>query len=135
MQEYLELELQFFQSMIAEMDAPVLEFERFVFTDTGTLLMTWTDPSGRVEAIRQQCRGKFPGALNIKQPAILHTSLLRLLSGKPLDDYIRQKIVSTCEKWSAKCRGSQWQPNCAWYVIEKEFSTLEGHKVSIPWRS
>lgn len=134
MQEYLEKERQWCKTTVAAMPAPLLCFERFVFTDTGTLLMTWTDQSGQVDALRQKCKSKFPGSLNIKQSGILHTSMLRLLSIQPLDDYIREKIVETCEKWTEKVKGGEWEAEKMWYVMESEFSTLAGTREDMPFK-
>jgi hypothetical protein len=133
MQEYLEKERQWCRSTVAEMEAPLLCFERFLFTETGTLLMVWTDASGQVEELRRRCKHQFPGSLNIRQSSILHTSMLRLLSTQPLDDYSREKIVETCEKWTEKLKGAKWQAEKIWYVLEEEFSTLGGEREDMPF--
>ena len=134
MQGYLEEERQWCQATVATMRPPLLCFERFVFTETGTLLMTWTDKSGQVEELRRKCKAKFPGSLHIKQSGILHTSMLRVLSLQPLDEYIRQKIVDTCEKWTEKVKGGEWGPEKMWYVLESEFSTLAGSREEMPFQ-
>lgn len=130
----LESERQWCKATVAAMPPPLLCFERFVFTDTGTLLMTWTDKSGQVEELRQKCKDKFPGSLRIKQSSILHTSMLRLLSEQPLDEYIRQKIVDTCDRWTEKVKGSEWEAGKMWYVLESEFSTLAGSREDMPFK-
>jgi hypothetical protein len=133
MQEYLERERLWCKATAAATPAPLLCFERFVFTETGTLLMTWTDQSGQVEELRRKCKQQFPGSLNIKQSSILHTSMLRLLSTQPLDDYIREKIVETCEKWTEKVKGNMWEADRMWYVLESEFSTIVGEREDMPF--
>lgn len=134
LQEYLEKERKWCKNTVASMPAPVLAFERFIFTETGTLLMTWTDQSGQVEELRKKCKAKFPGSVHIKQSNILHTSMLRLLSTQPLDDYIREKIVETCDKWTEKLKGDLWETEKIWYVLESEFSTLAGTREDMPFK-
>lgn len=60
-QEYLDREFKMCQDNASACGHVHLEFERVVFTDTGTLLLTWTDPTGRIERLRAKFRKQFPG--------------------------------------------------------------------------
>lgn len=60
-QGYIEQELQICEGLASTCGHIKLDFERVVFTDTGTLLLTWVDPSGRIEPMREKFRAQFPG--------------------------------------------------------------------------
>lgn len=60
-QEILERELQICKDAASGCGRISLEFERVVFTETGTLLLTWTDSTGNIERLRAGFRTHFPG--------------------------------------------------------------------------
>lgn len=57
----MDKELQMCKDAASACGQIQLEFERVVFTDTGTLLLTWVDMSGNVEQLRARFRTDFPG--------------------------------------------------------------------------
>lgn len=63
MQGYLRKELKTVGALVAATPATslTLHFERVLLTDTGTLLMTWTNPSGEVARLRNRLAHTFPG--------------------------------------------------------------------------
>ena len=112
---------------IVKQAAPVtLTLERVLLSDTGTLLITWTNPCGSVWQLRQGFADAFPGSHSIEQPTIIHTSLFRMLSAVNPDSYTRRAINAVCEKWTAKLRGREWTAKHVWLVYETEFSTIAG---------
>lgn len=124
--EILERELQICKDAASGCGRISLEFERVVFTETGTLLLTWTDSTGNIERLRAGFRTHFPGAQRIPQSNIIHVSLLRVLCVQELDVYIRQKIDSVCSKWTTRLAGTTWEPDTLMHVCEECFSTIEG---------
>lgn len=80
----------------------------------------------QVEALRAACNLTFPGAPR-KQASIIHTTLLRVVSGAEL---LTQELITPIQAeldvWTTKLRGNLFRPSGLWYVIEDEFSTLHG---------
>jgi hypothetical protein len=63
LQAYLERERGISRDIAASTGPVRLLFERVVLADSGTLLLTWSNPCGKVWRMRQACREAFPGAL------------------------------------------------------------------------
>jgi hypothetical protein len=74
-----------------------------VLAPTGTLLMTWVDPSDGISAFRQAMAREFPGASD-RQAVIIHTTLMRVLTAAPLPRGAVRAIDEACEEWSRKVR-------------------------------
>ena len=77
------------------------------------------------------------GAQSIKQPDIIHTSLLRVLSPINPDEYTRKAIQRVCDKWTHKLRGTEWTAAHVWLVYETHFSTIKGtwHEMELSGKS
>jgi hypothetical protein len=99
---------------------PPPQLERVVFARSGTLLLTWTDvgSSGRgggdsssidssggggLLALRKRLRAAFPGA-SLRQPQTIHSSLLRVLTPRPLDEATVKALSEEAERWTQKVR-------------------------------
>ena len=100
----------------------------------GTLLITWVDPSGKVAELRQRLRGAFPGACT-RQAAIIHTSLLRVISDEQLNSESIMALQRVCESWSIKLKGRKMVPETMWWIYESEFSSIFGDKISLRLQS
>lgn len=132
---------------------PVLTFERVVMTDSGTLLMTWVDHTGRLELLRKRLRLTFPGGASTahalhcpqtltlwiqragatrSQAWIIHTSLFRVLTPVVFEATTRADIQRVCDDWTYKLAGTTWTPAYLWYILENEFSTIEGLRHVLP---
>uniref|UniRef100_A0A7R9VQP7 Uncharacterized protein n=1 Tax=Chlamydomonas euryale TaxID=1486919 RepID=A0A7R9VQP7_9CHLO len=118
---------------VARVASPRLVLDRVVMAASGTLLLTWVDPTGNVAALRESLHAAFPGACT-KQARIIHSSLLRVLSDEQLSSDDVRKVNDVCERWTAKLRGRCVSPPLAWWVNETEFSTIVGDRTLMPLR-
>lgn len=55
-------EWQHVKALLATLPPPTLVLDRVVLAPTGTLLVTWRNPDGRVAAFRRRMAAEFPGA-------------------------------------------------------------------------
>lgn len=69
----------------------------------------------------------FSGASS-KQSTIVHTTLCRIVSDKQLPGDVITNIDKLCAFWTQKLEGRQFSPSCLWWIIEKQFSTIEGDR-------
>lgn len=69
----------------------------------------------------------FPGASS-KQSKIAHTTLCRITSDSPLPSDVVSSVDAMCERWTAKLQGMRVVPDYLWWVIERQFSTIEGER-------
>jgi len=106
---------------------PRLLVERVAFARSGTLLLLFVEEGGKVRSLRRGLREALPGAPS-KQPNILHASLLRLLSPATLPADAVERVDRACDEWTKKLRGQAWEPEYLWYVLEREFATVNGEK-------
>jgi hypothetical protein len=130
----LALELRAMQQLVASTAAPTLLFERVLLATSGTLLMTWVDPQETVEKMRTAIWKRFPGSCK-KQPNIIHTSLARVASPGQLTPELRKQVDALCCSWTERLRGQQLSCSNAWFVFEQEFSTIQGDKHVLPFKS
>ena len=130
----LALELQAMQQLVASTPPPLLVLERVLLATSGTLLLTWVDPQETVEKMRTAIWERFPGSCK-KQPNIIHTSLARVASPGQLTPELRSTIGAACQRWTEQLRGQQLQCSNAWFVVEREFSTIQGDKHVMPFRA
>lgn len=128
--ELLDAETQAVTRVVKASKPPHLVLDRVVMANSGTLLITWVDPSGHVAEMRQRMRTTFPGAC-AKQASIIHTSLLRLLSDEQLSGETVKAVAELCARWTQKLRGKVLVPSATWWVDEHEFSTIVGDRVRI----
>jgi hypothetical protein len=100
------------------------QIERVLFARSGTLLVTWTEVhsaaanssssdsstggGGGILALRQRLRTAFPGA-SARQPQIIHSSLLRVLSPRQLDAATVKALSDEAERWTQKVRPASLQ--------------------------
>ena len=117
--------------------------DRVLLARSGTLLLTWTDPTGEVSHLRHQLVTRLPGATS-RQATIIHTSLARIVTPEALPSDVVQRIAAAAEKWTQVVRGQQQQqqqqqvvfvPDHAWWVIEEEFSTVVGNRVPMRFKA
>lgn len=121
-------------------------------TRSGTLLLGWIDPSGTLAALRQQLGLAFPGASS-KQSNIIHTSLLRIITtpqqqqqqlaaavaaGGSSDPRVQQlpaavvtALSELCEGLTQRYRGLQLRVCQLHWVVEKQFSTVQGQQLPV----
>ena len=62
-----------------------------------------------------------------KQPAIIHTTLLRMLSPQQLGAEQRQAISAHCGKLTAQLTGRKLICRSLWWLIEESYATVQGH--------
>mmetsp|Transcript_13786 Transcript_13786/g.29733 ORF Transcript_13786/g.29733 Transcript_13786/m.29733 type:complete len:359 (-) Transcript_13786:849-1925(-) len=110
--------------------SPMLVLDRVVMANSGTLLITWTDPSGYVEDLRQRLKTAFPGATS-KQASIIHTSLMRIVDSEQLTPGVVAAVGAKCKEWTDKLRGKIYTPPALWWVVENEFSTINGDRTRL----
>ncbi|GLI59704.1 hypothetical protein VaNZ11_001649 [Volvox africanus] len=122
-------ELEIVRQLVSATPVPVLRLERVVQASTGVLLLTWTEVGeGAVMSdLRHRLREAFPGA-STKQASIIHSSLLRIVSPRPLGRPAVDAISAACRRWTAKLRGTRYSPKTLWFIRETEFSTIVGER-------
>lgn len=105
---------------------------RFLYLSYIPLHACLTHTHSQVEALRAACNQTFPGAPQ-KQASIIHTTLLRIVSGAELlTAELVTPIQAALDEWTSKLRGDLYRPSGLWYVIEDEFSTLHGTTEVLP---
>lgn len=62
------------------------------------------------------------------QATIVHSSLLRIMTAKPLGPDAVAAVSEACRRWTAKLRGTRYSPRTLWFIREAEFSTIEGDR-------
>jgi hypothetical protein len=130
----LALELQAMQQLVASSAAPTLVFERVLLATSGTLLMTWVDPQETVQKMRAAIWKRFPGSCK-KQPNIIHTSLARVASPGQLTAELRKEVDALCRSWTERLKGQRLSCSDAWFIWEKQFTTAQGDKHVLPFKS
>ena len=93
-------------------------------------MITWVDPSGRVEDLRTRLRQAFPGSPQ-GQATIIHTSLVRIVSDEQLDKDTIAAVQKVCVRWTNKLKGKVMVPEGTWWIYESEFSSIFGDKVNL----
>mmetsp|Transcript_22569 Transcript_22569/g.70040 ORF Transcript_22569/g.70040 Transcript_22569/m.70040 type:complete len:259 (-) Transcript_22569:221-997(-) len=117
----------------AAAEGPVLRLERITMTPSGTLLALWTEVGESIDGLRRTLRRNFPGAPTVQADTILHTTLLRVLTPEQLTLPQLEHIQELCEKHTRALAGIEVRPQQTWMVMEKEFGTLEGEKITMPF--
>eukprot|EP00955_Chlamydomonas_euryale_P052559 355193-Chlamydomonas_euryale.AAC.2 len=97
---------------------------------SGTLIAAWLDPWGHVGSLRSAMRARFPGATP-RQASIIHTSLARLLSPRPLPRAAAAALTRLVSRASAQAAGLHVSPAAAWWINETQFATIVGHRTSL----
>ena len=133
-QPVLTAEVEALTKEVAATAAPTLVVDRVVMAASGTLLITWVDPSGRVADLRKRLRSAFPGAC-ARQATIIHTSLIRVVSDEQIGSETVSVVDEVCARWTQKLRGKRMVPEATWWVYEHEFSTIFGDKVHMKFQS
>jgi hypothetical protein len=64
-------------------------------------LLLWSDPSGAAQALRRRYAAAFPGA-PARQPRTLHSSLLRIVTAKPLGEGDATTLAAEARRWTEK---------------------------------
>ncbi|EFJ45201.1 hypothetical protein VOLCADRAFT_106011 [Volvox carteri f. nagariensis] len=151
-------ELEIVRQLVAATPQPLLrppQLERVVQASTGVLLLTWTEvgQGAVVSDLRRRLREAFPGASTkqtlprsthnkVRTPpknslsptkifvkaTIIHSSLLRIVSSRPLGPAAVDAVSEACRHWTAKLRGTLYTPRTLWFIREMEFSTIEGDR-------
>jgi hypothetical protein len=75
------------------------QLDRVVLAPTGTLLVTWRNPDGRIAAFRSRMAAEFPGASD-RQAAIIHTTLLRVVTAERLGEETVEAVARACDEWT-----------------------------------
>lgn len=77
------------------------QLERVVLAKSGVLLLTWTDPTGALTALRRRLRDHFPGH-SPKQPFTIHTSLWRIVGppGAQLPPDAVRAVAGEARRWT-----------------------------------
>jgi hypothetical protein len=111
-----------------------------MMTRSGTLLFSWTDPSGQVARLRNHLRVTFKGASS-KQSNIIHTSLLRVVTLPQQQQQQQGKgqfaapvlasLSDACEVLTQRYRGLKLHVGQVHWVVEEQFSTVQGPKVAV----
>jgi len=108
-----------------------LVVDRVVFTRTGTLLVLWTERGGeQVATLRAAARHHLPGA-PAKQPDILHSTLVRVLTAEQMGEPARADVAAFCERATAELRGQTLHVRDLWYVQEFLYSCIEGETTRV----
>jgi len=71
--------------------------------------------------------------VELQADTILHTTLLRVLTPEQLTLPQLEHIQELCEKHTRALAGIEVRPQQTWMVMEKEFGTLEGEKITMPF--
>lgn len=122
------------KSIVGRVPSPCLTVHRAFMADTGTLVLTWTDPCGGIARLRKDLSDSFPGKPRA-QSNIIHTSLIRVLSQDTIPPSVIKKIVEICDDWSAQWKETKYFPHKAWFVYEETFGIVIGPRISIPFKS
>lgn len=130
--EDLSKERDIVKSIVGSTSTPCLTVHRALMAETGTLLLTWTDPCGAVSQMRKDLVSSFPGKPT-SQAKIIHTSLLRVLSPDAIDKSTISSITSICDDWSARWKNKVFNPRETWFVYEETFSIINGPRVGMPF--
>jgi hypothetical protein len=127
-----------------------------MMTRSGTLLIGWTDPSGQLARLRNHLGVTFQGASS-KQSNIIHTSLLRVVAlpqqqkqqqqqqgqGQQQQQQQQQEdlgqfpapvlasLSDMCELLTQRYRGMRMHVGQVHWVVEEQFSTVQGPKVPV----
>ncbi|KAK9806058.1 hypothetical protein WJX73_010102 [Symbiochloris irregularis] len=128
--ERLQLEEETLRSAVAQFPAFSVQVDRVLLANSGTLLLTYTDPSGQMQAFRSHLRKTLPGAPK-RQTNIIHTSLLRILSPQQLDDKTREAVQAKCDEWTQKLRGKELPCSALWYLHESYYANIQGKSTTL----
>lgn len=129
----LHNESKVIQSVVTCLTPPQLVVRSAFMVDSGTLLLTWADPSGSILSLRHTLHNSLPGR-PAKQPNIIHSSLCRILAPHPLDQETVRRVSEVCREWSAKWCGRDFIPKRTWLVYEDKFSIIFGRRITIPYK-
>lgn len=122
------------KATVGSIQSPCFTVNNAFMADSGTLVLTWTDPCGEISLLRKQLSMSFPGKPT-PQSNIIHSSVIRVLSPEAIDSSVIRKIANICEEWSALWKGTVYHPHKAWYVYEETFGIVIGPRVSMPFNS
>ncbi|GBF98403.1 hypothetical protein Rsub_10468 [Raphidocelis subcapitata] len=129
----LAAELEAARRVVAAAPPLELQIDRVLLARSGTLLLTWTDPTpGATAALRRALLEAFPGAPAARQPDIIHSSLFRILTPAQLGPEAMAAIAAEAARWTERVRGTVLTCDELWYVVESEFSTIRGERTPMP---
>ena len=61
----MDRELELMRKIVAMTERPVLHFERVFMTESGTMILTWTDSTNNLALLRKRLHQVFPGELHL----------------------------------------------------------------------
>jgi len=127
---HLHKETSLYKSIAAADSSPELKVHSMIFANSGTLLLLFTESSGKVQRLRQDLAKAMPGAVE-KQPSILHITLCRMLrcgaSGEQMTAEQRERVVQACAEWTSILRGRSFTPSSLWHVQENVFTYVDAN--------
>lgn len=104
----------------------MLQVRRLVMANSGTLLLCNVDRTGDLAALRQQLKAGFPHG-PVKQPTIMHASLLRLLTPRQLTTkevhVMLLVIISTAQCMQGMRFGSSSVSGCTFWDMAPALRT------------
>lgn len=130
----LDREIQTMKDIVGTVSSPIiLEIYKILLADSGTLLLCLLDISrdSPIYRVRNRFRESFPGAPP-KQSTIYHISLGRIVTPLQLCRKQRGRIHNLCSHWSNILKGRRCVVNELHHVIEEQFTTVDGHRTSLP---
>jgi hypothetical protein len=115
------------------------QLERVLLARSGTLLLTWLDPTGAVAAVRSAMKAAFPGACS-RQASIIHTSLARVAALPPsrrtaAREHVVQSVSAECELLTQQLRRLVLPVQVLHWVNEQQFSTVRGPSLALALQS
>lgn len=132
LEDDLNEECEIIKPIVEKITSPCLTLHKALMAETGTLLVTWVDPSGGISELRRNLVNSFPGK-PISQAKIIHTSVLRVLSPDAIDELTINRISKVCDDWSTFWKNKLFHPRDTWFVFEETFSIINGPRVSMPF--
>ncbi|CAK4275596.1 unnamed protein product [Aphanomyces euteiches] len=116
-------ELDVLRRIAASVPGFTLKVHSIVIASSGSIVMLFEDPEDGIERIRDQARSAFP-SMPKKQPAIIHSTLARVLSPSMTREDLAA-IQDKCHELTTRLKGYQAPISSMWYVEETHFFSAQ----------
>ncbi|KAH9127595.1 hypothetical protein LEN26_001383 [Aphanomyces euteiches] len=116
-------ELDVLRRIAASVPGFTLKVHSIVIASSGSIVMLFEDPEDGIERIRNQARSAFP-SMPKKQPAIIHSTLARMLSPSMTREDLAA-IQDKCHELTTRLKGYQAPISSMWYVEETHFFSAQ----------
>lgn len=125
----LEREIECASRIAAQSPPFALQAHGLIMTRSGTLILYWKDCQ-HLQSMRHHCRGKFPGSPT-KQPGIIHTSLMRVLTPVQLNSANQKNVGLYLSRIGSQIHGRILLVEHVVHCIEYAYSTTKNAQKTV----